>query len=142
MGITHLIEKNDYPDGSGVGAQFPYREFYWEQSRHRDGAMLRIAGYREKPIIAPRWEVTGNDTYGHSPTMDALPEIKQLQVQTKQKSHAVDKMIRPPIVADMALQSATDCAAARRDIIRSLCLDDRREAHLHGQPAAAGHDAG
>jgi len=102
--ICHLIEKNNPEDKAAISSQFKYREFYWEATQ-TDGAMLRVKGYREKPIIAPRWELMGNDTYGTSPTMDALPEIKQLQLETKQKGQALDKMIRPPIVADVALRN-------------------------------------
>ena len=104
--IIHLIEQNNQDDPAKIAPVFRYREMYWEQGRQNDGTLLRLAGYREKPMISPRWEVTGNDTYGHSPTMDALPEIKQLQLETKIKAQALDKMVRPPIVADVALQAS------------------------------------
>ena len=105
ISITHLIQQNKQDDGIGVDPRFEYREMFWESGRQTDGTLLRLAGYTEKPLIAARWEVTGNDTYGHSPTMDALPEIRQLQLETKQKAQALDKMIRPPIVADNALSA-------------------------------------
>lgn len=104
--IVHLIEQNNQDDPAAIAPVFRYREMYWESGRQNDGTLLRLAGYREKPMVAPRWEVTGNDTYGHSPTMDALPEIKQLQLETKIKAQALDKMTRPPIVADIALQAS------------------------------------
>lgn len=104
--ITHLIEKNKQDDSAALAPGFLYREMYWETGTQVDGSLLRLAGYREKPLVAPRWEITGNDTYGHSPTMDALPEIKQLQLETKIKAQAMDKMVRPPIVADIALQAS------------------------------------
>lgn len=103
--ICHLIEQNNQDDPAAISKQFRYREFYWEKTE-TSGQMLRIKGYKEKPIIAPRWELMGNDTYGTSPSMDALPEIKQLQLETKQKGQALDKMIRPPIVADVALRNS------------------------------------
>lgn len=103
--ICHLIEENNQDDPAALGRQFAYREFYWEQNNQTAGEVLLVAGYKEKPLVAPRWELMGNDTYGTSPSMDALPEIKQLQLETKQKGQSVDKMIRPPIVADIMLQS-------------------------------------
>lgn len=106
VNVTHLIEKNNQDDPAAIAPAFEFREMYWENGRQTDGKLLRLAGYREKPMVAPRWEITGNDTYGHSPTMDALPDIKQLQLETKIKAQAMDKMVRPPIVADVALQSS------------------------------------
>lgn len=105
ISICHLIEQNNPDDPAAIGSQFRYREFYWEHTQN-DGSMLRIKGFHEKPLVAPRWELMGNDTYGTSPAMDALPEIKQLQLETKQKGQALDKMIRPPIVADVALRNS------------------------------------
>lgn len=105
VAIAHLIEENNQDDPTAIHPSFKFREFYWERSHQTKGEMLRIKGYHEKPIIAPRWELMGNDTYGTSPSMDALPEIKQLQLETKQKGQALDKMIRPPIVADVALRN-------------------------------------
>lgn len=103
--INHLIEKNNLDDPAAIDKKFAFREFYWEAGHHTDGTMLRIKGFFEKPLIAPRWELLGNDTYGTSPTMDALPEIKQLQLETKQKGQGLDKLIRPPIVADAMLKT-------------------------------------
>lgn len=102
--IAHLIELNNPDDALALAPVFEYRELYWEAGI-RTGDVLRMDGYREKPLVAPRWELIGNDTYGSSPGMDALADIKQLQLETKQKGQALDKMIRPPIVADVALSS-------------------------------------
>lgn len=101
--IVHLIEKNTAGEGA-FPRQFQYREYFWEAAC-TDGSILRVAGYREKSFFASRWECLGNDTYGTSPTMDAIPEIRQLQHQTKTKAVAMDKMVRPPIVADISLQA-------------------------------------
>ena len=106
--ITHLVEPNNQDDPSSIPAIFSHREFYWEAAHMTNGQMLRIKGYRESPIIAPRWDLQGNSTYGTSPTMDALPDIKQLQLETKQKAQGMDKMIRPPIVADVMLRGQPD----------------------------------
>jgi hypothetical protein len=102
--VHHLIEPN-LDDGSPyvLSSSFKFREIYWEAGQ-TDGRVLRLAGFRENPVSCPRWEVTGNDTYGTSPAMDALADVKQLQVAAKQRIVAKDKMNRPPIVADRALK--------------------------------------
>lgn len=96
--ICHLIEENS-DDDDRIGGGFASREVYWEKRETR-GKVLSIAGFRVAPGIFPRWELVGNDTYGTSPGMDALPDVIQLQHETKAKAMSLDYMNRPPIVAD------------------------------------------
>lgn len=103
--ISHLIEENTQGTAGEISRKFKFREFYWETQNSEPTVCLRIGGFSEKPFMAPRWDLLSNDTYGTSPSMDALPEIKQLQLETKQKGQAVDKLIKPPIVADAMLRS-------------------------------------
>lgn len=99
--VTHLIEPN--LGESAVPKKFAYRETYWETSAPA-GVVLVQRGFNELPGIFPRWECTANDSYGTSPGMDALPDVIQLQHETKRKAQGIDKMINPPIVADIQLQ--------------------------------------
>jgi hypothetical protein len=103
--ITQLIEPNDNRE-PGVAAAFAYREYFWETNGPAvDGNnILRLRGYYDFPIIAPRWELLANDSYGSSPAMDALPDVIQLQVETKLKAQGLDKMVKPPVIADIQLQ--------------------------------------
>jgi hypothetical protein len=100
--ITHLIEPNR-PD-SGISQSFAYMETYWETSEVAKGKVLARRGFNELPGIFPRWEVTANDAYGTSPAMDALADVIQLQLETKRKAQGIDKVVNPPIVADVQLQ--------------------------------------
>lgn len=100
--ITHLIEPNN--DGkSSVPESFAYRETYWESGVNKP-IVLAQRGFNELPGIFPRWELTANDSYGTSPAMQALPDVIQLQQETKRKAQALDKMVNPPLVADVQLQ--------------------------------------
>lgn len=99
--IVHLIEPNDPPEKE-LSGRWAFREYYWEDSG-TTGQMLRIAGYREFPAIVPRWEILANDSYGSSPAMDALPDVIQLQHETKKKAQALDKLVDPPLIADVQL---------------------------------------
>lgn len=56
--------------------------------------------------MAARWSVTGEDIYGSSPCMDALADIKMLQLMQKRKMQAIDKLVNPPMLADATLRSA------------------------------------
>lgn len=99
--VTHLIEPNT---GNGdVPSKFRYQETYWESARNENKVLAR-RGFNELPGIFPRWELTANDSYGTSPAMDALPDVIQLQQETKRKAQGLDKMVNPPIIADVQLE--------------------------------------
>jgi hypothetical protein len=103
ISIGHLIEPNvggDYP----VAKRFKWRETYWEVGRERE-RVLRSRGFNEFPALCPRWDLVGNDAYGSSPAMVALGDIKQLQQETKRKAQAIDKMVNPPLMADVQLKN-------------------------------------
>ena len=97
--ITHLIQPND----GRLPARFPFIETYWEAGAP-SGDVLGEYGYYEFPGIAARWELNGNEPYGMSPAMDALGDIIQLQHETKRKGQSLDKMVNPPMVADIQLK--------------------------------------
>lgn len=103
--IGHLIEKNTdlVPNAPGVKGM-PWREVYWELGSGQD-LILRTRGFYQKPFISPRWDIVGNDAYGRSPGMDALGDIKQLQVEQKRKAQSIDKGVNPPMVADISLKN-------------------------------------
>jgi len=102
--LVHLIEPN-YDTPGRVAGNFEFRETYWEAKRPQvDGQVLARRGYRELPGIFPRWELTANDSYGTCPAMDALGDVIQLQQETKSKGQGLDKMISPPVIADIQLQ--------------------------------------
>lgn len=113
--VAHSIEPND--DGRarefGFSPQWEYREAYWEwggSTSPQGGAtsppgFLRRKGYNEKPCIIGRWDIVSNDPYGRSTGMDALPDIKQIQLETRRKAQAIDKMVNPPLVGDVQLKN-------------------------------------
>lgn len=113
--IGHAIEPNSMvylagePQGYLVPKLFKYREVYWEKSSSMGptakGFILRAAGFRETPFVGLRWDVSSNDAYGRSPGMDALPAVKQLQIEQRRKAEALDKMVRPPMVASVSMKN-------------------------------------
>jgi hypothetical protein len=98
ISITHLIQP-DFEKKYG----FEFKECYWITGAPK-GYILQEKGYHELPGIFPRWELSGNDAYGTCPAMDALGDVIQLQHETKKKAMGLDKLISPPIVADIQLQ--------------------------------------
>ncbi|MEO1193594.1 MAG: portal protein [Pseudomonadota bacterium] len=101
--VYQAIEPNPKakPDDQGRSGK-RWLSRYWEAGGE---GLLAEAGYDHKPFIAPRWHVTGVDVYGRSPGMDALADIKQLQVEQRRKGQAIDKMVNPPLQGPSSLQN-------------------------------------
>lgn len=94
--------------GYPVPRKFKYREVYWEQTSQggqKYNFLLKLGGFNEKPFNGFRWDVTSNDAYGRSPGMDALPAVRQLQTEQRRKAEAIDKMVRPPMVASVSMKN-------------------------------------
>lgn len=103
--VAHIIEPNTQ-DARYIPGEAPYREFYWEVFGPRaNGQILRRGVYSEWPGAFPRWETIGNDPYGVSPAMDALPDIIQLQHETLRKAQGIDLMTDPPLAMDASLRN-------------------------------------
>lgn len=101
--VGHIIEPNLGEYGL-VPKKFKWREVYWEVGSPND-SVLRSKGFYDWPCMTPRWDVQSNDPYGRSPGMDALGDIKQLQQETRRKAQAIDKMVNPPLLADVQLKN-------------------------------------
>ena len=103
--IAHAIEPEDTPtDPGAVWTLKPWRSVYWEVGSSYT-QVLDVRGFHEFPACTPRWGLVGNDVYGRSPGMDALGDIRALQVEQKRKAQAIEKMVNPPMVADAALKN-------------------------------------
>ena len=102
--IRHVIESNLVPPAIEDldKSVFPYRSIYYESNEDRP---LRIRGYREFPVMAPRWELTSGNIYGNSPARMALGDAKALQIQELEKGKAVAKMVSPPTKAPTSLRN-------------------------------------
>lgn len=98
----HAIEPNSELETERADARgMAFRSVYWDEADDRklnDGC-VRISGYREQPFWAPRWDAAGNDAWGNGPGHDALPDLRELQLQAKRKGEATDHHIKPEKVA-------------------------------------------
>lgn len=72
-----------------------------------DDRYLREEGYDYFPALIPRWKLSGGELYASSsPGMEALGDIKQLQIGEKRSLQAIEKMINPPMQGPIALKQA------------------------------------
>lgn len=108
--VAHAIEPNfpiHMPGNGEVGVvpgDFEWREVYWIWGQS-DLWPLSTRGFIDQPFICPRWATTSNDAYGRSVAMDVLPDIMQLQTETARKAEAIEKQVRPPMLASMELKN-------------------------------------
>lgn len=114
--ICHVIMPNEgHRPGSALSKHKPFLSCYYERGsaagNNRDymglegDKLLSEKGYEFFPVLCPRWKVTGEDAYGTScPGMDALGDIKQLQLMEKRAAQAIEKMINPPMKAPSSLK--------------------------------------
>jgi hypothetical protein len=114
--VAHSIEPNfAILDGAGrelkpmAAAHFPFREVYWVFGNSTERP-LSVRGFYEEPFISPRWAITSNDPYGRSPGMDTLPDIMQLQLESKRKAEAIEKHVRPPLLASVDMKNEPSSA--------------------------------
>jgi hypothetical protein len=105
--ILHAIEPNtDRKYDSPLSKDMAYRSVYYEVGADGD-KYLRLSGFNERPFVAPRWSVVGEDVYATSyPGIDSIGSNKSLQIDELDKAIAVEKMHNPPLVGDSALMAA------------------------------------
>lgn len=107
--VAHAIEPN-YAFEVGerkvgqIPGNFTWREIYWVYGGYSI-VPLSQKGYVDQPFTATLWSRLSNDPYGRSPGMDVLPDVMQLQVMTRRMAEAIEKQVRPPLVADMSLKN-------------------------------------
>lgn len=113
--VRHFVIKN--PDFDPRKPEAKYKRFlsvYYERGTNQgsspaslatDEKYLRESGFDYFPVFAPRWEVTGNDTYAtNCPGFEALGDTKALQLMQKRKAQAIEKQLNPPLAKDTSIK--------------------------------------
>lgn len=104
--VIWMVLPNEDRDDTNPRSKFkPWKSCYWEVGTS-ENKFLRESGYNEFPLMCPRWDVTGWDTYGtDSPAIIALGDVKQLQLMQKNKAKAIEKMVDPPVTGPSVLRT-------------------------------------
>lgn len=104
--VIHAVYPNMDRDTGKLDAKNKrVKSVYYEESGDSDN-VLRESGFDDFPILAPRWEVNGEDVYGSScPGMLALGQVKALQLEQRRKSQLIDKATNPPMVGPSSLKN-------------------------------------
>lgn len=114
--VVHLIAPNElFDETSPLAAHKRFASCYYEQGTLPGAPMttsasfdtntiLSESGFDLFPILAPRWEVNGEDIYATDcPGMMALGDIKALQTMQRRKAQGLEKMINPPLKGPASL---------------------------------------
>jgi hypothetical protein len=103
---------NDHYDRQRLGQHWPWTSCHFESGGEPGNAgngnrFLRESGFYTFPFMCPRWDVTSpEDVYGDGcPGMDALGDVKQLQLMQKKKAQAIAKQVDPPVQGPSALRT-------------------------------------
>jgi hypothetical protein len=110
--VAHAIEPNfevDSVEGTKIEGAFTWRETYWVYGQGNEKP-CSLRGFVDQAFTAARWATQSNDAYGRSPGMDVLPDVIQLQVETRRKAEGIEKHVRPPLVADMSMKNQPSSA--------------------------------
>jgi hypothetical protein len=103
--LVHAVEPRGDRDPTKKDAtNMAWRSIYFEIGSTED-QLLRESGYKDFPVLAPRWDVIGGDIYGNSPGMNALGDIKQLQHEQMRKSQGIDYMTKPPLQVPTSMKN-------------------------------------
>lgn len=107
--INHIVEPRRERDPKRIDkANKPWASIYWEEgnrSASGENGLLEVSGFDENPIIAPPWELVAEDSYANSPGMEALPDVRMLQVEQTDKAQAIQKMHKPPMKGPLSMKN-------------------------------------
>lgn len=99
------------------GAELPYVSLYIEQGSR---CLVGSAGYHEFPFMAVRWEKLAGDTYGRSPVMLALPDIKTLNAILRTVLKGAQKAVDPPVqVPDDGVSGPINLSPGAVNLVRA-----------------------
>lgn len=104
--VVHVVEPNMNRDTGKLDSKNKrFSSVYFELGGGSD-KLLSEKGFDDMPIMAPRWDINGEDVYGSScPGMIALGSVKALQLEQKRKAQAIDKLVNPPMVGPSSLKN-------------------------------------
>lgn len=96
--VVHFIMPNEEFVPGAIGQKGKkFVSVWYEVARTIEEGFLHESGYDYFPVMVPRWKVTGTDSYGSSPGMNALADVKALQHLEEQAMGLVDKTVNPPM---------------------------------------------
>lgn len=104
--VVHVVEPNMNRDTGKMDSKNKKFASVYYEAGGADNKLLSEKGFDDMPIMAPRWDINGEDVYGSScPGMIALGSVKALQLEQRRKAQAIDKLVNPPMVGPSSLRN-------------------------------------
>ena len=94
--LVHVARPRSNFDSQKKDKQnMPVESIYFE---FESGHIISIGGFNEMPYVIPRYLKASTETYGRSPGMNALPDVKVLNKMVENGLKAAAKQIDPPLL--------------------------------------------
>lgn len=105
--IIHAIEpRPHFKAGSVLNTDMQVQSVYYVVGSD-EHELLQVSGFNEFPGLFPRWSVVGGEVYGSDcPGMTALPAVKSLQLEQREKAVGIAKQANPPLIGPPELKTA------------------------------------
>jgi hypothetical protein len=103
--LIHMIEPNMGRDATKLdNRNMPFVSVYIEAAWVESEGVLRESGYEDFPVVIPRYDVVGDDSWGQSPCNRVLGITKALQEVLSDNMTASEMTIAPPSALPNALK--------------------------------------
>lgn len=117
--------------GKGEWSSFWYEMGpYKTDAKPSENGMLRRGFFEECPVMAPRWDVIGEDVYGVGPGHEAIGDVMGLQATSMMITKGVDKQVDPPMIAHPTLANGKISV-----LPGDTTFADTRDGHIGFRPA-------
>lgn len=114
--VIHAIIPNKDADRTKDDvSSMTYSSVYFEENSNEESQKIALSrsGFRERPFVAARWDVTGESVYGDSPAMDILSFARQLQAMNATALKAEQKNADPPMNVPPGMKNASTAPGVR-----------------------------
>jgi len=96
--ILHCVyPRDDVKKGKKAAKELPVASVYIDEKEQH---VIKEGGFNEMPYMVGRWSKAVGETFGRSPAMTALPDIKMLQEMMKTTLRAAQKIVDPSLLVD------------------------------------------
>lgn len=102
---VQAIEPNKKRDPSKRDTKnLPFLSITYEKSQSDPAKLLEEKGFHEMPVMAPRWDLLPEDSYGTGPGRVSMGDVKALQLYERRSAELVDRGSNPPLQAPSSLR--------------------------------------
>ena len=93
--VIHAVLLNDREFVGDSPFKKPWGSIYVEKAQKHE---LRRGGFDDNPYHVFRWRVNAGEIYGRGPGIDLLPEIRKINVISRDSLIAGELLVRPPMM--------------------------------------------